>query len=191
MTWKVANFVAFQIGWFACVLGAARGWPWLGPLYVLAFAVVQCALATRTPKRDAAMLLIAAIMGGVFDGALILLGFLDFPEAARVGPLTPVWMIALWCNLVLTLPASMAWLRERYWLSVVFGAVGGPLAYWAGARLGAVDLGDPTLLSLSVIAVEWALAMPALLYLAARLAPLPAVKSDATSAPTSLAEAAP
>jgi hypothetical protein len=26
----LGNFVAFQTGWFACVLGAANGMPWLG-----------------------------------------------------------------------------------------------------------------------------------------------------------------
>jgi hypothetical protein len=28
----LVNFVAFQLGWFACVLGAAQGLPWLGPV---------------------------------------------------------------------------------------------------------------------------------------------------------------
>ena len=34
---KLANFVGFQLCWFACVLGAARGHEWLGPLSVARF----------------------------------------------------------------------------------------------------------------------------------------------------------
>ncbi|MFT5734250.1 MAG: hypothetical protein ACI8WY_002931, partial [Planctomycetota bacterium] len=32
MTAKVVNFVVFQVVYSACVLGAARGWLWLGPV---------------------------------------------------------------------------------------------------------------------------------------------------------------
>ncbi len=35
------NFAAFQIGWFACVLGAANGFPWLGPVVVAAVVAGQ------------------------------------------------------------------------------------------------------------------------------------------------------
>ena len=36
MTHPLVSFVAFQVCWFACVGGAARGLPWLGPLAVAA-----------------------------------------------------------------------------------------------------------------------------------------------------------
>ena len=32
----VINFVLFQIGWLACVVGGATGYPWFGPAIVLA-----------------------------------------------------------------------------------------------------------------------------------------------------------
>ena len=43
----VVNFVAFQVGWFACVLGAARGWPLLGPLVALA---ILAPMAWTSPR---------------------------------------------------------------------------------------------------------------------------------------------
>ncbi len=42
------NFVAFQLGWFACVLGAANALPWLGPVVVA--TVVSLHLATSTGR---------------------------------------------------------------------------------------------------------------------------------------------
>ena len=42
----IVNFVGFQIGWFACVLGAANSRPWVGPLVVLFLFLVHLALAT-------------------------------------------------------------------------------------------------------------------------------------------------
>ena len=35
----IINFVLFQIGWFACVLGAAKQMPWLGVITVAAILV--------------------------------------------------------------------------------------------------------------------------------------------------------
>ena len=52
-----------------------------------------------------------------------------------------------------------------YWLASVLGAFGGPLAYYGGHRLGAMQLGSNVAISLLVIAVEWALVTPALVYL--------------------------
>ena len=39
----LANFLVFQAGWFATVLGAANGAPWLGPVAVLAAAIAGAA----------------------------------------------------------------------------------------------------------------------------------------------------
>ena len=44
----------------------------------------------------------------------------------------------------------------------VLGAIFGPLAYWAGARLGAVELPQDHA-SLIAVAIEWAVAMPLVL----------------------------
>jgi hypothetical protein len=60
----------------------------------------------------------------------------------------------------------MSWLADRYLVGAVFGAVGGPLAYLAGVRLGAAILGPSQTAALIVVAIEWALAMPLLLWIA-------------------------
>jgi tetrahydromethanopterin S-methyltransferase subunit D len=75
-------------------------------------------------------------------------------------------MVMLWVNLATTMNVSMAWLRGRYALGAVFGAIGGPLAYYSGAKLGAMTrLPEPG--GLLWIGVAWAIALP-LLYGAAR-----------------------
>ena len=50
----VAMFVAFQGGWFACVLGAAHGWPWAGTLAAAGVAALAIGLGPR-PRADAAL----------------------------------------------------------------------------------------------------------------------------------------
>ena len=75
-------------------------------------------------------------------------------------------MVALWVAQAATLTGAMSRLAGRYLAGAVVGGVGGPLAYLAGARLGAAILGPTHTAALTVVAVEWALAMPLLLWIA-------------------------
>lgn len=55
---KLINIVLSQAAWFAAVLGAAKGMPWLGPLALLPVLAVHLALADNRPGE--LMLLTAA-----------------------------------------------------------------------------------------------------------------------------------
>ena len=52
-------------------------------------------------------------------------------------------------------------------LAALFGAIGGPLSYLAGARLGAMSFIDSGA-AVTALAIGWGLAMPLLMWLAAR-----------------------
>jgi hypothetical protein len=77
-------------------------------------------------------------------------------------------MSALWALLGTTLNVSMGWLKRRALLAALMGAVAGPLSYVAGVRLGAAHFVDADR-ALLLLAIGWALAMPALMALAERL----------------------
>jgi Protein of unknown function (DUF2878) len=162
----LANIVSFQAGWFACVLGAARGWWWLGPLLVAAIAGAWLLVAPR-PRGLAVLLALTGIVGLCWDSWLAVLGLIAYPPGPLSPPLAPVWILAMWVSFATTLNVSLRWLRGRSWLAVLVGAVLAPLAYFAGARLGALQLAQPQL-ALLAQAAGWALLLPALVALARR-----------------------
>ena len=173
-----ANFLGFQATWLACVAGAASGRPMLGPLAAalwLSLHLVFLPATGRAPgggKRERRvelrLLLAAAVAGYLLDGVLVLGGAMAFPNhAGPAAPTTP-WMVALWAGFAATLRHSMNWARRRYALAAGAGALFGPLAYRAGDALGAISLALFPV-GLSSVAVEWALAMPLLLWLRERL----------------------
>lgn len=162
-----ANFLLFQAGWFACVLGAARGFPWQGALVALLIAAF-IVLRSAHPRAELALVAAAVAAGFAFDSALALSGWVDFAGAVPAPLLAPVWMVALWALFATTLNVSLRWLRDWPALGVLFGALGGPVAYYAGERLGALRFADP-LAGLAAVAVGWALATPLLVALARRL----------------------
>jgi hypothetical protein len=52
----------------------------------------------------------------------------------------------------------MRWLVTRPALAVVFGALGGPVAYYAGAKLGAIAI-NPSATTFIAIGLSWAAAL--------------------------------
>lgn len=162
----VVNFLLFQLTWFACVLGAAHGMPWLGPLAVSLFLVFHLTRAPR-PAAEVRLLAGAALTGALFDSLLAASGWLAYPSGQWHPALAPYWIVAMWVGFAATLNVSLAWLKRRPVVAGLFGIVGGPLAYLAGSKLGGVELVDPTA-ALLALGVGWGLIMPVLLRLAER-----------------------
>jgi hypothetical protein len=67
-------------------------------------------------------------------------------------------MLALWAMLATTLNMSLAWLKPKPILSILLGAISGPLAYLGGARLGAMQIHNMQT-SMIYLAAGWGLAM--------------------------------
>jgi hypothetical protein len=162
----LANFFAVQVGWFASVLGAAHGYPWLGPLVVSTVVILHLAAALR-PEREARLLAIAMVTGVGVDSLFVITDCLHYTNGQLATWLAPVWIITMWPLFATTLNASLRWLRDRTMLAVVLGALAGPASYLGGAALGAVTL-SPGPAPLIIIGACWALVFPALLWLARR-----------------------
>jgi hypothetical protein len=162
----LVNFAAFQLGWFACVLGAASAAAWVGLLAAGLGIALHLALAER-PGQESRLIVLAVLMGLVVDSLLVNSGWLRYASPGPLPGLAPYWILAMWALFATTLNTSMSWLKGRPWLAVLLGAVFGPLSYLAGQRLGALEFVDcrPGMLAL---VFAWALAMPLLMLAAAR-----------------------
>jgi hypothetical protein len=172
----LANFLLFQAGWFASVLGASYGYPWVGPLVVAVVLLAHLVAAVR-PGREARLLAVALLVGLVVDSLFVAGGWLQYANGQWQPWLAPYWIVAMWPLFATTLNVSMRWLHGRTLVAVVLGATAGPASYLGGAALGAVTLA-PGAMPLVVIGIAWALAFPGLLRLArhfdgTRTGPLP------------------
>ncbi len=145
----IINFVLFQITWFACVLGSAKGYPWLGAI-VVSISLMWHFSQARYKLKEATWCLIALVIGAVFDQFMLSFQFIQYQNNGWAQTIVPVWILALWLAFALTLNVSMRWLRGNYLIALLFGAVGGPMAYIAAQKLGAVKLGGHSLIILSI-----------------------------------------
>ncbi|MBC7541939.1 MAG: DUF2878 domain-containing protein [Candidatus Sericytochromatia bacterium] len=154
------SLVAYQLNWFICVWGAARGWGWLGPLTVSLAAIWQLALS-RQRLAELRLMVGAAVLGTAVESGFQVAGFTVYPGVGLAH--WPFWMIALWVSFGATLAIGFRWLIQRPALGIVLGGLLGPPAYWAGRACGAVLLPRPSGLTTVVIGLTWAVALPALL----------------------------
>ena len=154
-----ANLIGYQIVWFSAVIGAGQGLAWPGVVAATLVIAAQLA-ASATARADLRLAGGAVLCGVALDGSLSALGWARY--AADAWP-APLWILALWAAFALTLNHSLAYLRPRPWLACVFGAVGGPLAYWGAARgWQPVQFEAPAWRATAALAAGWALALPAL-----------------------------
>lgn len=164
---SLANFVLFQAGWFLCVLGASRRWPFASVAAGPAMLAVT-ALLSRRPWRTVMMVLVCTGLGVLIDGSLIVRGFVQVPPGAPAVAGVPLWIGSLWLLFASTFDGSLRWLTGRPMLAFVFGAVGSPLSYLAAQRLGAVSL-RPGFSTLAVIGTAWGVLMVVQLWIAPRI----------------------
>ena len=137
------NIASFYLGWFACLLGATHNMPWLGVLVMAALLALHLFL-TANRTQELRFILVTGLLGTSLDSLLMLGGLYTFTNHT-LSWLCPIWMTALWMGFASTLNHSMRWLRGRYRLTCLFGAIGGPLSYYAGMGLGALSFVPSTM----------------------------------------------
>jgi len=157
----LVNFLGFQSVWFLSLFGAGTQRSWLGALALAAFTVWHFRTAV-SPRADLALAGIACVVGFLADTAFIQAHLLAYAEPLPFAAVAPYWILGMWINFALTLNGSMRWLHGRYLLAAMLGAVGGPLAYVAGVKLGAAVLLDRGTVVYGALAVVWALGVPLL-----------------------------
>lgn len=163
----IVNFLLFQLAWFACVLGAANAMPYVGVLVTI-LVVGWHLFKAHKPKSEATLILIAMAIGATFDQLMVSTQLVDYVNhgwgnSMLNAHLVPIWIIALWAGFTTSLNVSLKWMRHKTIIAILFGAIGGPLAYFAAQKLGAVTLVSVN--SYVALAIGWAIITPLLLKL--------------------------
>ena len=162
---NLTNFLAFQIGWFGTVWLAAAGRPWAATLPMLLVIALHLALEERR-RREAFYIATATLAGIVLDSllwALDVTAYASPPAAAWPAGIVPPWIAVLWAGFA-TLPRrSLSWLGPYPLLAAALGALGGPLSFLGGERMGAVSSNPEPLRTWVGLAIEYAAVTPLLL----------------------------
>ena len=167
---QLVNYALYQIGWFACVLGGASHRPWTGCLIALILVGVHLALSVER-FHELRLVLLATAVGGAVEMIQIAAGTYRCASGTVNDALPPPWLLAMWAQFATTFRFSLRSVVTRPVLAVLFGAAGGPIAFLAGERLGAVSLLPPLAYGLLRLSVSWAIALVVFSAVVRRVAP--------------------
>lgn len=157
---QLINYALYQGGWCACVMGASWRHPWVGLAIALAFIGAHL---TLSPERsvELRLMLFATLVGTAVEVFQIAAGTYHFTSGTLNGVWPPLWLLAMWAQFATTFRFSLRSVIARPRAAALFGAAGGPIAFIAGQRLGAVTLLPPVSHGLLRLAITWAIALVA------------------------------
>ncbi|NVK54462.1 MAG: DUF2878 domain-containing protein [Alteromonadaceae bacterium] len=155
---KLVNFAGFQLLWWLLILGQSQ-YVWLA----LALIATHIALCSAVLK-ELLVIVSIGVIGAVVDGVLTLFGVYIFTPSPQI-LLIPLWLVCLWMAFAATLRHSLSYLRHKYWLAALLGAMGGPASYLAGMKFDAVQFGPDVFIVTAILAGIWACLMPLLFYI--------------------------
>lgn len=149
---SVANAVMFQAGWWLCILGPTEA--------ALIFTVVYVCVHAKwlLPSNVWQHIVRIIVIGCAMDSFLAFSGVLNFGEQRQV---IPLWLVCIWVMFAPCFFLSLRYLSKLPLVAAATGAIGGSLAYFGGAMIhSGVQLGEPLLHSVVILAVVWALFFP-------------------------------
>jgi len=147
-----------------CLREATVDHTYYGLLIVVSFLVYYLYQSTSR-KADTLLLGSVLLIGPLSDILYAHLGLFHYHSLYHLHALVPpLWVFILW-GLFAGNIHLFSWLKKRLWLSVFFGAVGGPMSYLSVVKLGGVIVLKPMSLTFFAIAGTWAVFFPAFLWL--------------------------
>jgi len=138
MTARALNYLLYRLDGLPAS-SARRGVMMGGCVPRLLVVAAHLTLARR--RRDELDLALwTAAIGVAVDTTQIGARHAALDAGTLVAWLPPPWLVVIWMQFAMTFHYSLRWLNGRPSRAALFGGLGGPLAFYAGRRLGIVDL---------------------------------------------------
>ena len=170
----VFNAVGYEVVWFILIIGS--GWGVIGfPVLVLVPFLLLHGWLMKPCAAEWRFLGLAGIYGFLLDTLLGLAGVMQYGSAAPFPWMCPAWLVAVWVSFAATFYHSLSVLDHKPFIAMCVGLIGGPLAYYGGAKIsgGQIILPEAPLISLVVLAIVWGITVPLLFKIKQSTTPRP------------------
>lgn len=155
ITGIVTASVLFQVFWYLLVRSAGETMSLWVAVAAAAAVFGLVFVFTETPLKGVAFVLAALGLGCLMDTLLTIVGCIDPARHFVAHPFPPVWLIGLWVAFAGFVRISLRYLCGRPLVQCAAGVFGGPAAYFAGAKMGAVSVHANLARGYGLLAVSW------------------------------------
>lgn len=175
---QIIGMVVFMIGIFATYQGALNQKPWLGPLIVMLIIIYDLLSHRKNIIARLKFLFLVAFIGMLTESLLIIFSVYSVEPNTRWlinAPFAPLWILALWLNFGTRLPSYLSFLNGKHILNAISGFVFAILIFHSAKSMGIITFQQGTL-SLLICAIAWAIIIPIIYIIAAKLLLKPSTK---------------
>lgn len=171
---KLVYAVAFQAGWFVCILAGNLA----SVIYTLLFLVAHFWLLLYNKahnnrhlfvRKEVLWVMIVLCLGAIVETIYFSAGFLYIGTPKNLfaqALLPPIWLLCIWIIFSLALRTCLSFLFYKPTLSYLACIIFVPANYYAGAKLNNdVNINEPYLLSLALMTLIWILCLWCLIHL--------------------------
>lgn len=154
----------FYGGWALCLQEVAAGELFYG-FFVILFTVFYQLYQSPHKLAECVLLFLVLLVGPLSDILYNYFGLLEYylPQHSLKW-LPPLWVFLLWGLFSVNIHL-FSWLKKRWWLATLLGAVGGPVSYFSAVRLGGANILLQPSLTFMAIGGMWALLLPGFIWL--------------------------
>lgn len=157
---RVINFLFFYFGWGLCLQQASINSGWLGPLVVLGMFLFHLYMIQER-LFELVFVPTMAFLGSITDTVYMWSGLITYEAMPSwLNWWAPPWIFSVWVLFAMSINHSLIWMKERWWLAIIFGAGGACLTYSAGEVIGACNFHEPFPVVMMVIGSVWSFFMP-------------------------------
>lgn len=159
--------IVYYLAWLSCIVLAARGYPWLSSLIVIACSLLQIYWQYKIQHYTHGLWYLIGLVvfiSALIDSLLVFNGFIIYSANPFAPYFTSPWMIAIWISFTVVLYATLYKLFDHLILLGLLSFAGFSLAYATGAKMGAAlfPYGYKTCFFIGLI---WLVLLPFVIYL--------------------------
>ena len=159
------NAILFYSIWWGCVLGARYSYTFLGPLLLVSLGYIHFKLLSADSgiNNELKLIFYGGFFGLVVEIFHLYSGLLNYNGYIYENSLLPpAWILCMWIAFSGTLNYSMSWMKNKWILMILSGAIFGPLSYMAGINFNIISFNYNSYISYGVLSLVWAISVPIL-----------------------------
>jgi Protein of unknown function (DUF2878) len=158
---RFLNGLLFYAGWFVCIAAAKKNQYHLALYVTLVILITHFAFYNQR-RKDLILLCTLSTAGLLMDTSFMRAGWLSYQSPNQWLPeIAPFWVGCLHAIFSTTINHSLAWLKIYPFYSALLGSAGIAWTYFAGQKLGAIEILIPNPLALIAIGSIWFFYLPA------------------------------
>jgi hypothetical protein len=171
---QILGTMIFMIGVFACYQGALVQMPWVGLLVVGVILVIDLLINRKQVASKLKLVALVGLAGFLIETLMIAIHVYSVSPTSKwllSPPWVPVWILALWLNFGIRVPAYLPFFRGKHLINILVGFVFAFFIFNSASNLHLINL-NFSFWSIIICGIAWAILVPLIYIVANQLFPL-------------------